>query len=386
MLEMLRNMARRRSRTSLTVVGIVIGIFALAVMGSLAEKMNLMIDGGVKYYTGQLTIAPKGGEMSFGSALNSSIVEEMSKVPGVRRVSPYVALMLDEEAGMSFGMPSMITGLDPAIGLDNRNYKKFDLDTGRMLRKGDVSATVVGWDLAKEKELTVGDTFKIRGRDFKVVGILEKMLTSPDKQAIVPLSQAREMFIASQPMLKSFNPADIITGAAVSWDDGVNPERLAKAIATRFPDVSVMAPKEMEKQLNQAMLMFNLIVTGSALIALVVGGLSVINTMTMAVSERTKEIGLKKALGASTRDILKEFITEAGTIGFIGGLIGIGIGGAFVWVVNAEMASRGADIFLMTPRLIGISLAFALCLGAISGIYPAFRAANLDCVRALREE
>lgn len=414
MAEIIRNMFRRRARTFLTVFGIVIGIFALSVLGSLAEKMNVMMDGGVKYFTGQLTVSPKGSQMM--GILSADVIDKLKKVDGVKSVNGQIMMMLsDDPSAMTIGIPPMIIGIDLENPFENRNYKTLAMKEGRTIRKGDKNKAMIGIDLAKQERLKVGDTFVIRKRPFKVVGILDKTLTAPDKMAMIPLPDARSMFIDSQPFLKdlqeqarqippafmmfipekqraqlesmsAFSPENLITGASINWEDGVDPNVLAEKINEEVEGVTVMAPDDMKKQLQQAMMIFNLIITGSALIALIVGGLSVINTMTMAVSERTKEIGLKKALGAQTSDIMKEYLAESGAIGLFGGLIGVGLGYFFTTILNVQMAAKGADIFMTTPRLVLISLAFAIILGTLSGIYPALRAANLDCVKALKEE
>ena len=129
---------------------------------------------------------------------------------------------------------------------------------------------------------------------------------------------------------------------------------------------------------------FNLIIIGASVIAVIVGGLSVINTMVMTVSERVREIGIKKAVGARTSAILREFMVEATLLGAIGGVLGLGAGALLVTVLNLQTAGSGTSVFLLTPGLLLRSFAFATALGALAGIYPAFRAARLDPVQALR--
>ena len=119
----------------------------------------------------------------------------------------------------------------------------------------------------------------------------------------------------------------------------------------------------------------------------VVGGLSIINTMFMAVSDRVREIGLKKAVGATTTNILREFLVEATFMGLLGGLIGYGLGVLLVVVRNVFFpAADGSSLFLITPTLTGIAIGFAAVLGALAGVFPALRAARLDPVIALRND
>jgi putative ABC transport system permease protein len=109
--------------------------------------------------------------------------------------------------------------------------------------------------------------------------------------------------------------------------------------------------------------------------------------MTMSVSERTKEIGIKKAVGAKTGTILSEYLTEAGIIGFLGGLLGIGVGALIVNAINTAMENSGKDVlFLITPRLMVVAMVFSVVLGVVAGVFPAVHATRISIVKALREE
>ncbi|MGA2283717.1 MAG: FtsX-like permease family protein [Candidatus Dormibacteria bacterium] len=130
--------------------------------------------------------------------------------------------------------------------------------------------------------------------------------------------------------------------------------------------------------------MFTFMTTAAAMLALIIGGLSVVNTMLMSVSERVREIGLKKAVGARTRHILVEFVAEAGLIGLIGGVIGYLLGLVLTTVLNGSDPSGG--LFLVTPGLTALAIGFAVALGAGAGLLPAIRAARMDPVSALRSQ
>src|ERR671922_126387 len=128
--------------------------------------------------------------------------------------------------------------------------------------------------------------------------------------------------------------------------------------------------KGVERASPVLQVLFNLIIIGASVIAVIVGGLSVINTMVMTVSERVREIGIKKAVGARTGAILREFLAEATLLGAIGGVIGLAAGALLVLVLNAQTAGSGTSVFLLTPMLLARSFVFATVLGAAAGIYP----------------
>ncbi len=133
-------------------------------------------------------------------------------------------------------------------------------------------------------------------------------------------------------------------------------------------------------------MIFNAIIIGVALISLIVGGLSVINTMAMSVAERTREIGIKRAIGGSRFRVVREIVAEAGFIGLLGGLIGLALGALVVVAANGAGRSSGTILFDLTPGTAVFAIVFSTVLGAIAGIVPALHAARLDPVVALRYE
>jgi putative ABC transport system permease protein len=170
-------------------------------------------------------------------------------------------------------------------------------------------------------------------------------------------------------------------GASISDLDAI-----ADRINTQISGVKATKPSVLVDGFKAGGAVFTGITTGAALLALVVGGLSVINTMFMAVAERVREIGLKKAVGATTVNIMGEFLIEATLMGLIGGIVGYGIGVLITVIINATTAPGTSTLFLITFRLSVFALGFAVALGALAGILPAWRAARLDPVTALRNE
>ena len=149
---------------------------------------------------------------------------------------------------------------------------------------------------------------------------------------------------------------------------------------------ATMTGAEFDESIGSTTVIFNAIIIGVAAISRVVGGLSVINTMAMSVAERTREIGIKRAIGGSRGRIIRELVAEAGVIGMIGGLIGLGLGAIVVVLANEAGRASGTVLFDLTPLTAAFALGFSTILGMLAGIVPAWSAARLDPVSALRYE
>jgi putative ABC transport system permease protein len=202
------------------------------------------------------------------------------------------------------------------------------------------------------------------------------------------LADAQRLYMQDVPEVVrgQVNQSDLVTGFVVYPTTGTDPEQLAATINEAVEGVNATGPKAFQEQVASAMGIFNAILYGIAIIALFVGGLSVINTMTMSVNERTREIGVRKAIGASDGQIVGQFLSESAIIGLIGGISGLFLGWVAATVANALLASRSLNLFLVSPRLAIGAVVFAVLLGVASGLYPSLHAARLQPVLALRYE
>lgn len=384
----LRNLLRRKMRTVLTVGGIVIGVFALTVMGAMSEKLTRLVKGGELYYGTKVLVVDGTSSAFFGGApMTLNKKAEIAKVAGVKFVSPDVGLSLsDDVSGVSFGPPASITSYSP----DTAPYESFKLKAakGRLIQADDLGKVVLGADLVDQLKGEFGKTLSIRGRDFEVVGILEKTLTAPDNSAMVSFRDAQELLHATLPeAFQKTIPADqVVSQYAVYLNDVNKGTEVAKAIQDQVKGVKTFDPSFFKKQISQGTAIFNLIILSGALIAIIVGGFSIMNTLTFSVIERTREIGIKKAVGARASRILREFLLEATAIGVIGGVVGIGLGTLMTVAINAGSRSSGLVLFLVTPQLVGEVFAFSVVISIVAGFFPARRAAKLNPVEALRYE
>ncbi|MDI6900930.1 MAG: ABC transporter permease [Anaerosomatales bacterium] len=387
-MRVLRTIFKRKLRAFLTIFGITIGVLALVVMGSIAEKLQLLVDGGVDYYADKVIVAAPSAMAGFSTEpLSTDVIAQIEEVDGVARAAGSVMMLLETDASsVNMGVPANINASD----FREEGYETFQSDVveGRKLEKDDRGAVVVGSDLVDKLGAEVGGTVDIRGEEFEVVGILGKTLTAPDKAVQMSLPDAQRLLVADLPsaVRDTVDPETLITSIAVYLEDGYDPDEMAEVIQAEVDDVEAMGPEGFEKSVREPLKIFNQIIYAIAIVSLLVGGLSVINTMTMSVAERTREIGVRKAIGASDGAIMRQFIAESAVIGLIGGLLGLGLGALIALAGNQAGAASATELFLVTPRLAIGSVAFSLVLGVVSGLYPAWHAARLNPVEALRYE
>jgi putative ABC transport system permease protein len=390
-MRILRELSRRRLRTTLTILGITIGIWALVVFSSMANKINGYVDSGSDYYIGKIIVsdASTGGIGVGVVPMDLSVADEIRAMPGVAAVSPQIQVPYEEVEFSGFGMPKIITG--SVAGSDQGLDKSgIEVSQGRLLAVEDEGSQVVvlGSDLGRDLGAAIGSPIDLRGVSFEVVGILEPTLSSPDTTALVPLAAAQELFIETLPptLAAALDPPTLASQIIVFPADGTDEVALSSEIDALPANVSTMTSADFDQQVGSTTLIFNAIIIGVAVISLVVGGLSVINTMAMSVTERTREIGIKRAIGGSRRRIVRELVAEAGLIGVIGGALGLALGAIVVFLANEAGRGSGTILFDLTVGTAIFAVAFSTILGMVAGIVPAWSAARLDPVQALRYE
>ncbi|RME71328.1 MAG: FtsX-like permease family protein [Planctomycetota bacterium] len=261
----------------------------------------------------------------------------------------------------------------------------FDDDDVRRHRRVAVIGRIVADELF-QGAAAVGQTIKIRGVNFEVVGVLEEKGESwlnPDDQVIVPLSTARRVFTGRSGLR-------MITVKARSREVQDQLQKEIERVLRREhgidpgedPDFRVRNQSEYLAALDTNMRVLTMLLAGVALVSLIVGGIGIMNIMLVTVTERTREIGIRKALGATRLDILRQFLIESIVIAGLGGAIGVALGGLGSWQV-ARMAGWQP---VLPPTVVAVAVGFSALTGIVFGVFPALKAARLDPIEALRYE
>ena len=394
-----------RSRAVLTMLGIIIGVGAVVLMTSIGESMKGVILGQISVL-GPRTIAlwpgnkgPEGGGGGLNSdlkALTFSDVDALQRLSTVSHVSPMVFVTGD----VSFGKEtsdSRIVGTLPA----NYQNQKVEVTSGRLHDDADEAAgravAVIGPDTAIDlfgNGEPLGQRIDVGGRKYTVIGVLKavgsQFFQNMDKRVIVPLSIAKIVTQHSYvDMVTMTSVADLQD--AVADVQGLLRRRHTISLpadgGTANDDFLVRTADQAQQILSSVSLGLTLFITMIAAVSLVVGGIGIMNIMLVAVTERTREIGLRKALGARPRDIQNQFVVEAVVLTFIGGVVGTIIGiGLDILIVAIAKKFLADYVFGINIIATIAALITAAGTGLVFGIYPAKKAAELNPIEALRYE
>ncbi|MBU5557839.1 MAG: ABC transporter permease [Candidatus Aenigmatarchaeota archaeon] len=384
---------QRKRRSFLTILGIFIGIAAVVALISVSQGLKDAVSSQFELIGADvITIMPgkfgAGGMTGFGARpLTDTDVEIVENIRGVGTVAPIlvrtakVTFSGEEKYTYVMGIPA-----DKAedVLLSMEGIKVIE---GRLTTKSDKYGAIIGYSIADdffEKDVHVGDKLEISGKEFKVRGRISKIGNrQDDSQIYIHMSTAREIFNTSE-----------ISVIILKVEQGADVERVAEKIKEELKDkhgeedFSVMTSSQLASIVQNILGIIQLVIVGIAGISLLVGGVGIMNTMYTSVQERTRQIGIMKAVGATNSDILTIFLVESGLLGLVGGVIGcvIGIVLAFGVQFGAEILGYSMLKASVPLWLIAFALGFSFVLGMLSGTLPARHAARMNPVDALRYE
>ncbi|MBS7630299.1 ABC transporter permease [Candidatus Bathyarchaeota archaeon] len=386
----------RKVRVVLNIIGIMIGGAAIISLVSVAEGMNLEINRQVELL-GPKTIIITNINLGLSRrepiTLTYRELDTVKNIPHVSVATPVISRATRIKInGRSAQV--QVTGIIPEEYL--KINKNLEISKGRFLQKSDVVSTVLGSNIAKpqsEKELIadIGDRLivevfsgtEIKSSTLRVSGILtsigQSLAFSPDDSVYINLRTAQQIF----------NMGNRISSIIVEADDLNTIDIVVNKIREKLGDgVTIITSGFIRDTVGRVIGIVQAVLGSVSAISLVVAGVGIVNTMTISVMERTREIGILKAIGAKSRDILMAFLSESLLTGFSGGIVG-SIVGVFMGQVISSLAQVTIGISL-TPstsfQMIAIVILFSMVTGILAGLYPAWRASNLNPVEALRYE
>jgi len=396
-----RTVLQRRLRSWLTVIGIVIGITAVVALLSLGLGLERTIIQQVEGIFGVNTIMIMGGDEEVGPIprlldIDLDLVRQVEGVVAIAPIRSKRGEVVKDEPPVSERV--VVVGLSPEMVTEFRAFiGEFPIAEGRMLIAGDEGKAVAGYAVAQRLGVTPGATIRIEGRSFEVVGIME---TDPEVMKAAmgaaagqePVLTDESIFIPFAMMDEVFNDAGaplFLAKAGEGEKVGIVAERIDAALAEAgVADIFLITFEDISEAMRGMVGIVQAFVAGLAAIALLVGGVGVMNTMYTSVLERTREIGVMKAVGAQNRHILSIFLIESSLMGLVGGIIGVVFGlllSAGTSLVVRHFLDFDLLLVISAPLILG-TLLFSLLAGAIAGMLPARRASKLRPVEAFRYE
>src|SRR6266508_4884793 len=402
-LEALESLSGNKLRSGLTVLGIVIGVAAVIAMLAVGQGAQASITGSISGIGTNLLFVIRGDQANnvrnpkpwtIGDA---EALGDQFAAPSIAAVAP----ALQGDATVSFGgeqTSPQLFGVTP----DYFQVRNLKLSEGELITEehmlGRASVVLLGpqvaTDLFGHADGVTGETVRIEGQPFRVIGVLESKgggaFGSEDNQVLVPFTTAQTLLIRRS----TSDRVDIIFVQAASGDVVTKAtDEIAQILRTRHRTpvgavgCTIFSQQDLLTTFQSITGILTIFLGGIAGISLLVGGIGIMNIMLVSFTERTREIGLRKALGARKRDILIQFLTESSLLSLIGGIIGI----LFGWLISfsvGKIAAANGTAFTPIVGLDAIALAtiFSAIVGLFFGIYPAIRAAGLVPVEALRYE
>ena len=403
-IEALESLNSNKLRSGLTVLGIVIGVAAVIAMLAVGNGAQASITGSINQVGTNLLFVFRGARDNENvrnprrvTLSDAAALLDPYAAPHVQAVAP----VLQGNGDVVFAgqtKTTTIVGATPDYG----PVRNISLVDGSFITQdqylGHASVVVIGVDVAdklfEHRDGLIGETLRIGGQPFRIIGVLSPQggsaFGSEDNQVIVPLSTAQARLITRP----GEGTVDVIYVQAVDFQAvPAAAEEIAQILRTRHhtpigqDDFTVFTQESILSTIQSVTGVLTIFLGGIAAISLLVGGIGIMNIMLVSVTERTREIGLRKALGARRRDILVQFITESSLLSLMGGIVGIAFGWLISFVVGRIAAATGNN-FTPIVGLDAIMLAtlFSAAVGLFFGIYPANRAAALEPVEALRYE
>ena len=383
-----------KMRTALTMLGVIIGVASVVALVSVAQGATKGISDQLQSLgTNLISVSPgftrtgaTRGAIGSATTLTLADSSSLATLDGVQAIAPELTTNKLVVVG-SQNETTRIVGTTPGY----LSVFAYQMWVGTFINQAsvdnDLRVAVIGATTADNLGLTtasIGSTIEVGGLPFELIGITQPKggTSSADDQVMIPLSTAHELFVGS-------NSVSAIGLSATSQDiiDTVSAEITSTleqrhGITNGVDDFTITTQSQLLGTVSSVSDVLTFLLAGIASISLLVGGIGIMNIMLVSVRERTREIGIRKAIGARGRDILSQFLVEALALSLAGGLIGIGVG----VVASFAIGTYAGWGFVFSPVTVLVAVGFSLIVGIVFGVWPASQAARLDPVVALRYE
>lgn len=378
----MKNPFRNKTRSALSIVGIAIGIATIVALGLITGGMQESVQSTLNSGGAEITVteANSGVDMSSSGRLNESYVEKLANISGVSSTAGVLTITEQSSsdsqgAGGGFGA---MGGLSVnGINRDELNLVGIKSVNGTLFKENS-NEIILGKTAAESQNKTIGDTIEVANTEFKITGIFETGNMMSDSGAYTSLKQ-----------LQNVTESDYISQILVKTTEGANDTVISDNIEKKYPDdLSTITAEEQAEMINSAIDILNIASLAISALAIVIGGIGIINTMIMTVYERTKEIGVLKAVGWKSKRILGMILGETLVLTLVSGVVGTIFGIVISELGMILIGSSGPQSLTLAynPSTFLMAFGVAILVGVIGGIYPAYRASKLAPTEALRYE
>lgn len=381
----LTNITRRPLRNWLTILGVVIGMAAIVGLYNVGSSLESSVTEVVENAGVQIISISGKTPGAPGSSADLS-EEDLSVVESMSEYETVTALIFKIRTVEYSGVEKQVYIIGLTSVEEIYGAYGIGIESGRFFRDQDSKVVVVGNTFGElyDSEIYLGSQLNIEDQKFKIIGVMENIGSPQDDTSIyMPLDQAKQLFETGDSI--SLIQAVVKSGLDVNSVADKTFDKLENK--RNNDDFEVSTPDQLLEQFGTILNIVNVVVLGVAIISLIVGAVGIANSMYTAVLERTQEIGIMKATGATNQQILNVFIVEASLIGAIGGAIGTAIGLGIGKLVEIVSISAGYTFINVNPSigLVIFGVTFSTAFGAFSGFFPARNASKLQPVESLRD-